>query len=102
MLAGIESDKTRKFHLKFQRTNKPKGKKTNIYNIFKIMDYPKHYDGEEYLGLIKWYGGFRQYVFYPDHDTMWSKGCLELINNFLDKINKRHRNKLKKKKKNGL
>lgn len=98
MLAGTESSKEMKFHLKFVRTNKPKGKKTNSYKIFKVMNAPRFYDGEEYLGIIKWYGAFRQYVFYPDKDTMWSKGCLELINRFLDKVNKRHRNKLRKKK----
>ena len=48
------------------------------------------------LGFIKWYGSFRQYCFYPENDTMFSKGCLELINCFLDKVNKRHRNKLRK------
>lgn len=98
MLAGTESSVEVKFHLKFERTNKPKYKKTNIYNIFKVMNVPRFYDGEEYLGLIKWYGAFRQYVLYPDNDTIWSKGCLELINNFLNKVNKRHRNKLRKKK----
>ena len=49
------------------------------------------------LGTIKWYGAFRQYVFYPDEGTVWSKGCLEIVNGFLEDKNKRHRRKLRKK-----
>ena len=89
MLAGYEYSKNNKYHLKFVRTKKPKNRKTNIYLVFN-----QNYDR---LGKVKWHGAFRQYVFYPECDTMFSKGCLELINNFLDKVNKRHRNKLRKK-----
>ncbi len=91
MLAGTESSKDRKYHLSFRRKRKPKGKKTNIYVVEKDHEYGLR------LGEVRWYGAFRQYCFYPEKDTMFSKGCLELVNNFLDKVNKRHRNKLKNK-----
>jgi len=94
MLAGTESDKEKKYHLVFIRKNKPKGKKTNIYDVYKDqIGKPR-----EHLSIIKWYGAFRGYIHYPDNGTGWSKTCNELINNFLDKVNKRYRKKLLKRK----
>jgi len=31
------------------------------------------------LGIIKWYGPWRQYVFFPEKDTLFSVGCLDDI-----------------------
>lgn len=89
MLAGTERNK--ETHLVFERTKKPKGRKTNIYSVKK--------EGYILLGHVKFYGAWRQFVFYPLPDTFYNKGCNELINNFLDKVNKRWRNKIKKRKK---
>jgi hypothetical protein len=50
----------------------------------------------EILGIIRFNGAWRQFVFEPQPDTFWSKGCLEKINEFLDKLNKEFRNKHKK------
>jgi len=94
LLAGTESRKDLKYHLKFTRRNKPKGKKTNIYNIIKIMQSKP----DQHLGLIKWNGAFRKYWFEPINDTGWSDDCLDLVSYFLKKVNKRHRQKLRKKK----
>ncbi len=88
MLAGYETSEDRKYHLTFKRTKKIKGRKTIIYNVLK--------DGYMDLGKVKWHGAFRQYCFYPLSDTMFSKGCLELINTFMDKVNKRYRKKIRK------
>jgi len=41
------------------------------------------------LGFIKWYAQWRQYAFFPETDTWFSKGCLEAINEFLDLVNKK-------------
>lgn len=35
------------------------------------------------LGVIKWYGHWRQYCFYPNDGTIWSTGCLEQVSAFL-------------------
>jgi len=98
MLAGSESDSEKKFHLWLHRKRKPKGKKTNIYVIGK-SSFAGEYGSpkEDNLGEIRWHGAFRQYVFYPYSDTMWSKGCLEIVNKFLNDKNKRYRNKLRRK-----
>ena len=50
----------------------------------------------EILGIIQFNGGWRQFVFMPQPETYWSKGCLQRINEFLDKLNKEFRNKHKK------
>lgn len=36
------------------------------------------------LGEVRWYGPWRQYVFFPGDATIWNKGCLEDVNRFLD------------------
>ncbi len=97
MIAGTGSYEKGNYHLYFVRAKKCKvnknlKRKTPIYIVRKDSSCSM----AERLGLIKWYGAFRQFVFYPDEETCWSKSCLELINNFLDKVNRRHRNKLKK------
>jgi hypothetical protein len=39
-----------------------------------------------WLGEVKWYPGWRQYCFNPASDTVFSKGCLEDINNFIQQL----------------
>lgn len=36
------------------------------------------------LGTIKWYGPWRQYVFYPATQTLFNRGCLVDIVFFVD------------------
>jgi hypothetical protein len=36
------------------------------------------------LGVIRWYGRWRQFVFYPEPNSLFNKGCLSDINTFLD------------------
>lgn len=92
MLSGTESKKNLKYHLIFIRKHKSKSKKTYVIDIFKrIQGRPK-----EHLGIIKWYGAFRKYIHYPDNDTGWSDDCMDLVSNFLKKLNKRHWRKLRK------
>ena len=38
------------------------------------------------LGLIKWYGPWRQYCFLPANGTIFNKGCLEDINDFITQL----------------
>jgi hypothetical protein len=35
------------------------------------------------LGEIRWYGPWRQYVFYPKRETLFSCGCLKDIAQFI-------------------
>jgi hypothetical protein len=92
MLAGTGYDEGSKFHLILYRTNKPRGKKTNVYVIYKDQEGKPR----ERLGLIKWCGAMRQYWFEPDNNTGWTSGCLHLVDGFLKDKNDRHRKKLKR------
>lgn len=92
MLAGSETKLNLKYHLKFTRRNKPKGKKTNIYNVIKVQLGKDNL----HLGIIKWNGAFRKYWFEPNNDTGWSDDCMDLVSAFLKKVNKRYRKKIAK------
>jgi hypothetical protein len=59
--------------------------KTNVYSVNKT-------DGTQ-LGLIFWHGAWRQYIFNPLPDTIWSHDCLDEINNFLRQLKREHQNK---------
>lgn len=37
-----------------------------------------------YLGHIRWFAPWRQYVFYPSIDTLYSVGCLRDIAKFIE------------------
>lgn len=50
-----------------------------------------------FVGVIKWYGGFRKYVFYPTIERVdWillDAACMRLIADFLDEKNAAKRKK---------
>jgi len=48
------------------------------------------------LGVIKFDGGWRQFVFFPEPDTKWSADCILKINNFLLLVNAEWKKGLKK------
>jgi len=50
--------------------------KTDVYEIIEKKE-------ESVLGIIKWYAPWRQYCFYPEGNTIWSKGCMQEVINFL-------------------
>ena len=64
-------------------------------HFVKIEDKPKtsiyscrNNKSNDELGIIKWYPGWRQYCFMPIGECVFSVGCLEDINNFINKITK--------------
>ena len=38
------------------------------------------------LGIIKWYPAWRQYCYFPSCPAVYSKGCLDDIAHFINKI----------------
>jgi len=38
------------------------------------------------LGRIYWYGPWRQYIFEPDPQTVWSCGCMQQVMDFIRKL----------------
>ena len=50
--------------------------KTNIYILVS-----RHGDT---LGEIRWWGSWRQYCFFPAEETVFSRGCLKDIQDFIE------------------
>jgi hypothetical protein len=40
----------------------------------------------DWLGVIRWHTGWRQYIFDPASDSIYSAGCLRDLAAFLDKV----------------
>ena len=62
--------KTTKYLIFRQIPSKTKTKVIEVVNI--------HHD--EVIGMIKWYGPWRQYCFFPEFDTVWNTTCLIDVN----------------------
>lgn len=45
------------------------------------------------LGIIKWYGPWRQYCFYPCFDTVFNNTCLNDISRFMENLMKNRNGK---------
>lgn len=43
------------------------------------------------LGLVEWYGAWRQYIFEPREGCVFNNGCLNDISAFLTEMNAEHR-----------
>jgi hypothetical protein len=66
-------------YLSFRKHDPLVGRKTDVWHIYSV----NHGD---LLGIIKWAGRWRQYVFFPTQHTMWNKDCLNDIEQFLVRI----------------
>lgn len=53
--------------------------KTDVYAVMTK-------DNETELGIIKWYAPWRQYCFIPDDNTIYSRGCITDINDFIERL----------------
>lgn len=60
--------------------------------MLKIEDKPKtsvfavESKHEDQLGIIKWFPRWRQYCFFPEDDCVFSKGCMDDINHFMEQL----------------
>lgn len=60
-------------YLTFERlTEHPRDLKTEVWAVIST----RH--GDE-LGVIKWYGPWRQYAFFPRMGTVWNPDCLDQV-----------------------
>lgn len=55
------------------------GRKTSDYNIV-------NRSSGECIGLLQWYGPWRQYCLFPLGATVWSSGCLRDVCSFLERL----------------
>lgn len=58
--------------------------KTKVYSV----DSARHGDC---LGIISWYGPWRQYTIEPGAYTAWNKDCLREVADFLDGLMRERR-----------
>jgi len=56
-----------------------KGCKTTTYSV-------RNNKSDDSLGLIQWYPQWRQYIFFPANDTIYSAGCLRDIDTFITEL----------------
>jgi len=63
----------------FERTEEKV--KTQVWDVI-------NKSSEEPLARIEWYFPWRQYVFYPEPETVYNDGCLETIIAFIKRLNK--------------
>jgi hypothetical protein len=68
---------TLKKYLDFQLLEKKP--KTAVYHVVSKSS------GQS-LGRIYWYGPWRQYIFEPESETIWSCGCMQEVMNFIQKL----------------
>ena len=55
--------------------------KTKVYELYNI-------ETSELVGIVKWYSGFRKYVFYPESNMLFSESCLSQIVDFINNLMK--------------
>lgn len=64
-------------YLEFFLVGTSKSGKTLIFHV-------KSKSSGTLLGTIKWYGAWRQYCFYPEPSTIFNRGCLKDIENYIE------------------
>lgn len=61
------------------------GRKTRIWRVV------GRGQGRPPLGWVRWFGRWRQYVFFPDAETVYNHGCLSVLAAFCDEQTRTHR-----------
>lgn len=64
-------------YIVIEETNRSKSGKTGIYTV---------YSRDNVLGVVRWFGRWRQYAFFPKSDTLYSRGCLRDIADFVESL----------------
>lgn len=72
-------------NLKFDVAMSPANRKTRVWLVLST-----HGD-RPCLGQVRWYGTWRQYVFFPQDSTIFSASCLEELAEFCKSKTKEHR-----------
>jgi hypothetical protein len=65
----------------------PEGRLTHIVEVIAVRD-------GALLGVIKWYGAWRQYVFAPEPGCVFNVGCLRTINDNVHVMNEIRKGRL--------
>ena len=60
------------------------GRKTKIFSVRAKED-------DTFIGLVKWFGAWRKYCFFPIENTVFEQDCLRDIAQFIEEETKRHK-----------
>lgn len=69
-------------------------RKTGIYQVYSTYD-------DSFLGEVRWYGAWRQYVLFAEDGSFWSDDCLEEVAQYIKQLMYERRELKKEEKKNG-
>lgn len=58
-------------------------------SVWKCRNNKNHWP----LGEVKWYPAWRQYCYFPTDEGVYSRGCLENINDFIDQLEEERKTK---------
>jgi len=96
MLTRRDETWTQGTHINFRNMGKMNGskgvKKTNTYEVLE-----KGGGLTSLLGIIKWFGRWRKYCFFPVEGTIYEETCLRDISQFIEEETKAHKAKKKAK-----
>lgn len=67
-------------YISFKQFPNP-GKKTKTWGVYSTASF------QDPVGVIKWHGPWRKYVFFPSEFCLFDSNCLDLISEFLKKEN---------------
>ena len=85
-ISGLKKSSGESKWIEFEPEPQFASKKTLVW---KVVTKEDHF----VLGVIKWFGRWRGYAFFPTSDTVFEKQCLRDIAAFLEIQNKEHREK---------
>lgn len=54
-------------------------RKTEIWNVVSRRSGAR-------LGVIKWFGRWRQYAFFPEPNTIWNPDCLDTVGSHIHEL----------------
>jgi len=53
--------------------------KTSVFDVINIKSGDR-------LGIIRWYGSWRQYCFFPHEETIFNSDCMQYIIDFMREL----------------
>jgi hypothetical protein len=62
----------------FQLEERRSGAKTDTWHVWSLKEPRAH------LGIVKWYGGWAKYVFFPGAATLYEEDCLRDLAAFIE------------------
>lgn len=70
-------ERINKYLISYRCADKPEAK-THVWEL-------RSSDGSDLLGLIKWFGRWRRYCFFPEMGSIYEQQCLRAIATFVER-----------------